>query len=226
MVRRWRLIAQVAVLGAVIVAFPSAGSALVAQLPIYLTPNGPSPSVLNLGAGARSPLWINQDQVTHTVAFANGLCSLQLAPGQQGECSNDFFQSVGQYAYTVDGTVQASVIVRLNGRTVTLTATSHTMMRGAQLTLHGELAAAIPLPGPSLQPVIVLARHDRDHAFRRIAIVRPRAEGRPLHAIWRLRVGPRTGTTYIAEARFQPDFGPYWQNATSGTFKVVVRARR
>ena len=222
--RCWRLITQMGVLGAVTLAFPSAGSALVAQLIIELTPNGPSPSVLNQGAGGRSPLWINQDQVTHTVTFANGLCSLQLAPGQHGECSNSFYQYAGQYTYTVDGTVQASVIVRLNRRTLSLTANSHTIRRGAKLTLHGELAASVPLPGPSLQPVTVLARHDRGHPFRRIAVVPTRDRGG--QAVWRLRVRPGATTTYIAEATYQPKSIQYWQNATAKAFTVVVLPAR
>jgi hypothetical protein len=194
-----------------------------------LTPNGPSPNIATLGAGALSPLWVNDDQVTHTVVFANGLCSLQVAPGERKYCSNDFFANIGTYPYTVDRTIQASVVVGLNPRTVTLAARSHTIMRGTALTLHGKLVAAHYPPGPSLQPVTVLARHGRGHPFRRIAVVHPKAEGRPLQAIWRLRVGPRTDTTYIAEATYQPDSGrpsPYWQNATSNPFKVAVRARR
>ena len=58
---------------------------------------------------------VNQDQVTHTVTFTNGQCSVQLAPGARGNCGNDFpIASVGEYPYTVDGTVQGSVIVSRN----------------------------------------------------------------------------------------------------------------
>jgi len=58
---------------------------------------------------------VNQDQVTHTVTFTNGQCSFQLAPGARGNCGNDFpIASVGEYPYTVDGTVQGSVIVSRN----------------------------------------------------------------------------------------------------------------
>jgi D-glucuronyl C5-epimerase C-terminus len=225
MARPWRLIAQLALGGAVIAAFPSAGSAVQGQFAIALTPSGPLPDVATLGAGALSPLWTNQDQVTHTVAFANGLCSLQIAPGDSAQCGDDFFAQVGRYPYTVDGTVQASVIVRLNRRTVTLTARRHTITRGTMLALHGELFAAQSLPGPPRQPVIVLARHDRQHAFRRVAVVRARSEvGRGRLAIWRLRVRVRTSTTtYIAEAKSQPHSGLYWQNARSKPF--VVRGR-
>jgi hypothetical protein len=223
--RRWRLVAQIALSGAVLAAFPSAGSAYLGQFPIALTTNGPSPSVATLGAGARSPLWTNQDQVTHTLVFANGLCSLQVAPGESGSCRDDFFADVGQYPYTVDGTVQASVVVVLNPRTVTLTARSHIISRGAPLTLHGELAASVPVPAPSLQPVIVLARHDGNHAFRRIAVVHTKYGDGLKRSVWHLRVRPGTDTTYIAEAKYQRDFGPYWQNATSKPFKVAVRLR-
>jgi hypothetical protein len=223
--RRWRLVAQIALGGAVLAAFPSAGSAYVAQFPIALTPNGPSPSVVTLGAGARSPLWINQDQVTHAVVFANGLCSLQVAAGESGSYSDDFFARVGQYPYTVDGTVQASVAVVLNPRTVTLTASSHIISRGAPLTLHGELAASVPVPAPSLQPVTVLARHDRNHAFHRIAVVRTKYGHGLKRSVWHLRVRPGMHTTYIAEAKYQPDSHPYWRNATSKPFNVAVRVR-
>lgn len=118
MVRCSQLIGLLAVLGAVVLGFPSAGSALLPTWQISLTPSGPSPSVLDLTVGGGYLFWINQDQVTHTVTFANGQCSFQLAPGARGNCGNDFpLASAGQYPYTVDGTVQASVIVTLNPRT-------------------------------------------------------------------------------------------------------------
>jgi len=220
MVRRWRLIA-LALVGGLVLAFPSSGSALAAVF-IALTPSGPSPASLTLGM-LGYPLWENQDTVTHTVTFDNGLCSFQVAPGGMGQCEVRW--RAGTYSYTVDGTMQASITFELDARTVTLWARHHTIRSGAPLILHGALAAAHPLPGPSLQPITLLARHGRHHAFRRIAVVRPRSEvGRGQLAIWRLRVRARTGTTiYIAKAKYLPGI---WQIATSKPFKVVVRARR
>lgn len=172
-------------------------------------------------------MWINQDQVTHTVVFANGLCSLQLAPGQAGYCSNSFWAYVGQYPYAVDGTTQASVVVTPSPRTVTLTARSHLIRRGAHLRLHGILDFGSVGGNPPVQysdmPVIVLARHDRHHAFQRIAMAaepgRRKSSGFP----WELWLHPKTTTIYIAEATNQPDFGQFWQNARSRPFKVIVR---
>jgi len=223
--RGWWLIGLVAVLGAVMLGLPSAGSALLGQYPISLTASGPSPTTLNTTAGGRSPVWINQDQVTHTVAFANGLCSLQLAPGDQADCSNDFFASVGQYPYTVDGTVQASVIVSLNPRTVTLTAKRHTIKQGGRLLLHGMLDFPVDSPPivESKMPVTLLARHNSHHPFKRVAMTakwrKRQASGFP----WKLYVHPRRTTIYVAEATSNPN---YWQPAKSRPFKVVVRASR
>jgi hypothetical protein len=118
MVRRWWLLAQVALVGALILAFPSAGSALSAVF-ITLTPSGPSPTVVTI-AGNLYPVWDNTDTVAHTVSFANGLCSFQVAPGQIGQCSTAW--QVGQNPYTVDGKFQASIVKVLAGRTVTLSA--------------------------------------------------------------------------------------------------------
>jgi hypothetical protein len=225
MVRCSRSIGLVAVLGAVFLGLPSAGSALLGQWQISLMPGGPSPSVLNTTAGGRSPLWINQDQVTHTVTFANGLCSLRLAPGDRGDCSNDFFAAVGHYQYSVDGTVQASVIVSLNPRTVTLTARSHTITRGRHLLLQGTLD--YPLGSPpalySRMPVTLLARPDRHHPFRPVAMTAKPKKRQPSGFPWKLSVHPRATTIYIAEATSDTS---YWQPAMSRPFKVVVRASR
>ena len=159
MVRCSQLIGLLAVLGAVVLGFPSAGSALLPTWQISLTPSGPSPSVLHLTVGGGYLFWINQDQVTHTVTFANGQCSFQLAPGARGNCGDDFpLASAGEYPYTVDGTVQASVIVTLNPRTVTLTARRHTIKRDGRLLLHGILDYALG------SPLLVFLPHAGDPA--------------------------------------------------------------
>jgi hypothetical protein len=225
MVRRSRLIWLLAALGAVILGFPAAGSALLPTWEISLTPTGPSPSVLNLSVGGGYLFWVNQDQVTHTVTFANGLCSFQVAPGDQDDCSNDFFASAGQYPYTVDGTVQASVIVSLNPRTVTLTARRHTIRHGARLRLHGILDYPIGSPPDlySRMPVTLLARSDRHHRFKRVAVNAKLKKRGPSGFRWKLSVHPKRTTIYIAKATSNAG---YWQPATSRPFKVVVRASR
>ena len=228
MVRRRWLIGKVALLGVLaVLALPSSGSALSAVF-IYLTPTGPSPAVQTIPAGLY-PVWVNQDTGTHTVTFANGW-SIQIAPGGYGQCTNScFFAGVGDYPYTVDGTVQASIVVTAEGRTVTLTARRHTIKRGSQLMLRGALAIAQLSPpstqGPR-QPVVVLARRDGHRSFHPIAVVTAKPHRwrggslANLHSVWRLRVRPRVSTTYIVEARYQSQS---WQRARSGPFRVRVR---
>jgi|tagenome__1003787_1003787.scaffolds.fasta_scaffold20870956_4 hypothetical protein len=228
MVRRPWLIAQVALLGVLaVLALPSSGSALSAVF-IALTPTGPSPAVLTLPAGMY-PVWLNQDSVPHTVAFANGECSVQVAPGATGQCSSGFSSGVGDYAYTVDGAIQASIVVTADWRTVTLGARSHTIHRGSALRLHGKLAVGTGSPpvfqGPRM-PVTVLARPDRRHPFHRIAVVtaQPRRSksSADAHSVWQLRVRPGTNKIYIAAANSQPKGGQYWQQAWSKPFRVRV----
>jgi len=227
MVRRRWLIGQVALLGMLaVLALPSSGAAF-AGIPIFLTANGPSPAVQTLTAGGY-PIWFNQDTEPHTVTFADGRCSLELPPGSGFVgCPTGFY--VGDYPYTVDGTIQASLVVAADWRIVTLRARSHKIHRGAVLTLHGRLAVGSGSPpvfeGPRM-PVTVLARPDRNHPFHRIAVVtaKPLRSRDPAHAhsVWHLRVGPRTSTTYIVEANSQPAGGQYWQQASSSPFRVRV----
>jgi hypothetical protein len=232
MVRRWWLIVQLALVGVfVALAFPAAGSALDAAF-ILLTATGPSPAVMTIPAGMY-PVWMNQDSVTHTVVFANGLCSIQVAPGAIGQCTNGYGDGyVGDYAYTVDNAFQASIVIVADGRSVSLTGRSHSIRRGSALRLHGRLQDYdLSPPGPgSEQPIIVLARHDRYHPFRRIAVVMaklhptPKSDSHPWgELIWQLRVRPRARTIYIAEANYQPQGGQVWQQAWSKPFKALVR---
>jgi hypothetical protein len=224
MVRSWRLGAQVALLAVLaVLAFPADGSALRAVF-IALTPTGPSPSVLTLPAGL-SPVWLNQDTVAHTVVFADGPCSFQVAPGAVGQCTNGFSQFAGKFAYTVDGSTQARIDVVPEGRAVTLTARTHRIAAGAKLRLHGELDFPIlspPVP-PAPQPVVVLARHDRHHPFHRIRVVGAATHG--WHLNWQLAVRPRKRTIYIVEANSQPEGGVYWRRAWSRPFTVVTAGR-
>jgi hypothetical protein len=229
---RWQVIVQVALVGVLaVLVFPADGSSLDAAF-IALTPTGPSPAVLTIPAGMY-PLWINNDTATHTVVFANGSCSIQVAPGGFGQCTNGYGGGyVGDYAYTVDNTFQASIVIVADGRSVSLHARRHTIRLGTALRLHGRLQdydLSPPGAGPE-QPIIVLARHDRHHPFRRIAVVRAKLHPTPkshVHPwgelIWQLRVRPRTRTIYIAEANYQPQGGQVWQQAWSKPFKVLVR---
>jgi hypothetical protein len=229
MVRRWRLITQVAFLG-VTFAFPSAGSAF-SGAAVVLTPTGPSPAVLTIPTGMY-PFWSNQDQVRHTVVFANGLCSFQLAPGDAQGCRNGWSpQAVGSYPYTVDGTIQASIVVTaLPPATVSLTARSHTIPTGrAQLRLHGTLNPSMCCGPPIFvlrMPIVVLTRHDRHHPFRPIATVRSekrRPDGGGF--AWQLNLHPTTKTIYIAEVTYQPEGEQGQRRAWSRPFKVSLSAK-
>jgi plastocyanin len=232
MVRRRWLIGQLALVGVLaLLAFPGASSALLPTYTVSLTAAGPSPAVLKLPAGY-NPEWSNTDTVTHTVAFANGLCSIQLAPGSSGRCTSGFTDYVGDYPYTVDGTGQAQLSVEAIHRSVSLRARVHTIHRGSRLTLHGQLQDiqyGSPPNSGSPQPIMVLARPDRYHAFHRIAVVRAKLHlpkgANPLlgKLLWRLRVHPRAKTIYIAEANYQPQGGQVWQQAWSKPFRLRVR---
>jgi hypothetical protein len=231
MVRRPRLIASVALLGVLtMLALPTSGSALLQPISIFLTANGPSPAVQTIPAGLW-PIWVNQDTVAHTVTFAEG-CSIQVAPGGQGQCVGGLSLAVGNHPYTVDGTTQATVVVSPMGRRVTLGARSHEIRRGTQVMLHGRLAVGFlsppPCEGPRM-PVTVLARPDRYHPFHRIAVVTAKPVGprhgcnpTTAHSAWHLRVWPRAHTIFIVEANSQPAGGQFWRNARSRPFRVRV----
>jgi hypothetical protein len=231
MVRRRSLIVQLALVGVLaVLAFPTAGSALLPTTTISLTATGASPAVVNVPAGWPAPTWVNTDPVTHTVVFANGLCTIQVAPGSSGRCSSSFTSYVGDFPYTVDGTSQAHLVVEAIPRSVSLRARSHSIDRGSRLELHGRLKD-IQYPSPpnsgAPQPIVVLERPDRHHAFRRVAVVRAKlfrpTKNHPFgELLWHLRVRPRARTTYVAEANYQPRGGQVWRDARSSLFTVRV----
>jgi hypothetical protein len=232
--RRWLIgqLALVAMLGVLV--FPAASSAVRPIFVISLTPSGPSPAVLSVPAGLGSLLFRNTDTVTHTVVFSDGSCSIQVAPGTDKQCPGNlsFPSYVGDYAYTVDGTSQAQLAVEAVGRSISLEARSHAVHSGSQLRLHGRLQEEnsnwSPPSAGSPQPIIVLARPDRHHAFHRIAVVtakwdRLKTNSAPFgRLLWQLHVRPRAMAIYIAEANYQPRGGQVWQRAWSKPFRVHV----
>jgi hypothetical protein len=194
-------------------------------MPVVLTPGGPSPAALSIPAGLY-PFWENTDQVTHSVVFSNGLCSLELAPGTAAGC--DFPLLVGQYQYAVDGTIQASVVVNaLPPTTVTLAARSHTLPKAGHVRLHGTLnlsqSCGPPVFGPLRVPIVVLARHDRHHPFRRLTTVGSEARTPDGSYGWGLDLRSNANTIYIAKVRYQPEGEQGQRDAWSRPFKVTVR---
>ena len=218
--------ASVAAFGAL--AFTADGSALLMPTTVTLMATGPSPSTVKMGAAESVLAFVNDDSVSHRVVFANGHCSLDVAPGndsgsiQSGVNACPYPLYVGTYTYTVDGRFPGSVRVTALSRSVTLTAPAHTVRRGSQLTLHGELTFAPtggePAPKPPF-PVIVLARGEQQRAFHRIATVSARL-GRGGQFVWHFRVRPGVRTTYVAELKGQRRI---WKEARSGSFTVRIR---
>jgi plastocyanin len=221
MASRFRLTVQLVLIAAVaVLAFPASGSALSAAF-VQLTPTGPSPAALTIAAGLY-PVWVNNGSAAHTVVFANGVCTIHVAPGAIAQCPAGF--SVGAYTYTVDGTAAGSLTVSPDSRSVTLAARQHEIRPGARLTLHGLLNYAqegpprvVGLSTTSMR-VAILARPDRRHPFRAVASVRPATLSRKGYP-WQRVIRPRKTTIYMVAARTDTD----WQPAQSKPFKVVVR---
>lgn len=157
----------------------------------------------------------------HSVASADGLCTIQVAPDAERQCSA---WHVGRYSYTVDGTFQASITFVPEARSVTVTARTHTVERGAHLRLHGLLEYGTggqpPQIGFTDMPVKVLARPDRRHPFEQIATAAT-GKGRGGAWPWWLDLHPKRTAIYIAEVTYQPG-QEWWQNAASRPFKVRV----
>jgi hypothetical protein len=191
----------------------------------------------------------NTDSVTHTVVFANGHCTLTLTPGEQGgpgvsingsqnPCDN-FPYYVGHYPYMADGKFPGTIETTPWPSSVTLTAPTHTIRPGTRLILHGQLTAPyfggpLPLRKGWRFPVIVLARHNGRHPFRRIATVlipswTDKVDQGEVAYPWKLTVRPAARTTYIAESTGQiillngtgqiPQ-GQFWAKVTSHPFPV------
>src|SRR5271154_1957701 len=132
MIRRRRLITQALLLALLgVLAFPSAGSALRPTFTISLTSSGPSPASFETPAGLGSISFENTDSVAHTISFSDGWCSGQVEAGARLNCG--FRRYVGDYAYSVDGSTQADVVVEAVGRSVSLAARSHSVRRGSWL---------------------------------------------------------------------------------------------
>ena len=207
---------------------------------VSLTATGPAPS--RLTAAAASYLsFDNTDSVTHTVVFANGLCSITLNPGEQGgpgsvangvqhpACMDNFTFFVGDYPYTVDGKFAGTVVTTPLRRVVTLTARTHAIRHGTRLTLHGQVSWFDYNPDSFLMReqfrVVVLARQDGRHAFKPITTGRVWSSqvygtGIGIGYAWKRKVKPGAKTTYIAKVTAQPWI---WSSAQSRPFTVRIR---
>jgi hypothetical protein len=230
MVRRKRLLGKLALGGVLaLLVFPGASSALLPQFIVTLSSTGPAPAVIDVPAGY--PLVFNNaDTAAHSVAFANGLCSIDVAPGGQGQCTGKFGMYVGAYDYTVDGTSKAQIVIEAIPRSVSLKASRTTVRRESGLTLHGRLndiQFGSPPNAGSPQPVIVIARPYLGHPFHRVAVVMATVHQSPRspfgELLWHVRIHPRSGMTYMAIASYQPAGGQVWERARSKVLRVNVR---
>jgi plastocyanin len=236
--RRSRLlIGQVVFVGVVAAfAFASDGSAYVGSASVTLTASGPTPATSTINAGTYLA-FVNKDSVTHTVVFANGLCSLSVSPGeavgpdnsingsQLPDCNSDFPLYVGSYAYTMDGKFPGTVNTSAGRRAVTLTARSHRIRPGARLRLHGLARwddTATPTASRAPFPVIVLAHEAGSPGYRVIARVTMKGLV-DTRDVWHLRVRPVVATTYIAELTGQLPGGTIWKPAKSRHFTIRMR---
>jgi hypothetical protein len=217
-------------------AFASDGSAYVASATVTLTASGPTPAALETDAGTYLAFF-NKDSVTHTVVFANGLCSLSVSPGeavgpdnsingsQHPDCNSDFPLYVGSYAYTVDGKSPGTVNTNLGWRSVTLTAHTHKIRPGAWLRLHGVARwdnTATPMASRAPFPVILFAHKAGSFGYRvmRRVTMKGLVDTRD---VWHLRVRPVVATTYVAELTGQLPGGTVWEPARSRPFTVRMR---
>jgi len=225
--KRWLLqIGLLAMLG--VLAFPGEGSALLGKSLVSLTSTGPSPSTLTVFVVHAPVVFSNTDTVTHTIAFANSSCSGDVAPNETLECNVP--GDVGDYAYTVDGTTQASVSVAPEPRAVTIRGKHHGFRLGSKVRLSGAVKAQVYGAPPTLfgprMPVSVYQRAHGHHYWHLLKVVhsRPFAKPRyPTHSLWVLWVKPRANTTYMVRVNSQPKGGQFWENAQSEPFRVHVR---
>jgi plastocyanin len=238
LVRRWLPIASVGVV-ALVIAFASAsdGSAAAKAVTVVLTATGPSPSVVRMqvlsaafGGGLE---FVNNDAVSHTVLFAHGRCSISVPPGGperfEHGCGHDFLQFRGSNSYAEDGSFPGKVNVVGFGRSVSLTARTHSIRLGGRVNLHGQLKFDLGPDGSLCTeafPLRILARQNPNQAFKRVAMfsVRPPKKNlKPTHNgcayTWQLTVRPGERTTYVVEVNA---IARLYEPATSRPFTVLV----
>jgi hypothetical protein len=237
MVARRLLIAGVALAAvAVSLGVASDGSADSNWVSVALTATGPSPSTFATGA-TDVLVFDNQDSVAHTVTFPDEHCSFSVPAGYDvgpdgqvvnaGQqtlppaCAGNFTFYAGSYPYTVDGTFRGTIEVSALQRSVTLTASTHTIRRGRSLRLHGRVRFAGDLgPGCCSKapfPVAIFASYNGLPSPKQIATVPARND------VWHLRVRPGLRTTYIARVSGQLPGGHIWTQRPSSSRPFTVR---
>lgn len=234
--RSWPLIARIAlVVVAAALMGVSDGSAAPKVVTVMLTAAGPSPSTARISP-YEEVLFVNGDSVAHNVVVrqnkhARWTCSLSPAgepPSGSDQCA---YRAgfVSSHPYTVDGQRAGTVVVVGLARSVTLTARTHTIALGRQLTLHGQETrdnqgdpVCYHAPGGT---VFLFARHERSQPFKRIAIFSSKPPKNRLATNnrctydWQRKVRPGTATTYIVR---MTETHRIWRVATSRPFAVRI----
>jgi hypothetical protein len=228
-------VALVGVVAALVVV--SDGSAAPKVVTIAITATGPSPSTVRIRPSEEFG-FVNHDSVAHTLWFArrskpSGYCNLNPVdqpPPTIAPCGVGIAERVGRIDYSVDNQFPGNIVVVALTRSVTLTARTHSVRLGSQLTLHGQetyhdrtvTAVCTESFGTLLR---VFARQAANKPFKRIAMfsLRTPTHKRPgrrgCSYRWQLKVRPGITTTYIA----QTERGAWFKRATSKPFTVMVR---
>lgn len=216
----------------------SDGSAAAKVVTVTITATGPSPSAVTINPNGEV-LFLNRDSLAHTVVVrqnkhAQWTCSLSPAgqPSGSDQCAyrGGF---VSRHAYIVDGQFPGKVMVVGLPRSVSLTARTHTIALGNQLTLHGQITFE-SWPENQGEPnctftfsLAILTRHDHSQQFTRIAYFpvgltkgNPPATKNRCTYVWQRNVRPGIATTYIARVR---GLARIWRLATSRPFTVLIR---
>ena len=211
------------------------GSAAPKVVTVMLTATGPSPSTVRISP-YEEVLFVNSDSVAHTVVVrqnkhARWTCPLDSAgvPGGSDQCTYRA-EFVSTHAYTVDGQFAGTIFVVGFPRSVTLTARTHAIALGRQLTLHGQLTFESYPDDPVCHWTFSLAifrRHNLSQHYTHIANFpvsptmknMPATNNRCTYA-WQRSVRPGVETTYVARVR---DVARIWKVATSRPFTVLIR---
>lgn len=220
-----------------VLVLPSAGSAT--PKPVYITVSltaaGPSPRTAKLTVYSpwQTLLFVNNDSVTHTVAFTN--CVFEVAPGDsygvqgvEGHYCRSL-NGVGTHRYSVDGTLPGKLVVVAQFRSVSLTGRTHTIVAGGRLVLQGRVSYANGgAPYCAFTNLIrVYARHSRNQLYKRIAMFTVKPPRKNMPAVddrcifpFQLTVRPEVGAMYVARANAELW---QWKPATSRPFTGSVR---
>jgi plastocyanin len=193
---------------AVLAALWAAPTSLGADATVRIGPNGFNPATATI-VQFDSVTFRNTDRAAHRVVVPGTTCTLSLQPNDSVSCT---FASPGTFRYSDPGQTgsgfRGTITVRRAPRGVMIEATpphDYVVVFGGSMSVRGYVTNN--RPGEKVT-ITADPRSELDPA-RRITVTTGR-DGE-----YRLRIQPRTRTTYTAE----------WRGATSRTLTVHVRPR-